>query len=67
MPHDAPVCVAAMLVELVRLDAIPQRCIRTGQAVRQRKFPGPAGLLPDKVGGALVSVIKQLRSLLPAM
>jgi hypothetical protein len=28
--------------------------------IRQRKFPGPAGLLPDKVSGALTSVIDQL-------
>jgi hypothetical protein len=31
-----------------------------GLTIRQRKFPGPAGLLPDKVSGALVSVIDQL-------
>ena len=33
---------------------------KVGLTVRQRKFPGPAGLLPDKVSGALVSVIDQL-------
>jgi len=33
---------------------------KVGLAIRQRKFPGPAGLLPDKVSGALVTVIDQL-------
>jgi hypothetical protein len=33
---------------------------KVGLTIRQRKFPGPAGLLPDKVSGALVSVIDQL-------
>jgi hypothetical protein len=39
---------------------IIQQHDRVGLTVRQRKFPGPAGLLPDKVGGALASVIGQL-------
>jgi hypothetical protein len=33
---------------------------RFGRTIRQRKFPGPAGLLPDKVSGALASVIDKL-------
>lgn len=33
---------------------------KVGLTIRQRKFPGPAGLLPDKVSGALVSVIDEL-------
>jgi hypothetical protein len=33
---------------------------KVGLTIRQRKFPGPAGLLPDKVSGSLVTVIDQL-------
>jgi len=33
---------------------------KVGLTIRQRKFPGPAGLLPDKVSGALVTVMDQL-------
>lgn len=47
--------VVPVLAETVRpayVDVTPERCDRTGQTVRQRKFPGPAGLLPDKVGDA---------------
>lgn len=33
---------------------------KVGLTIRQRKFPGPAGLLPDKVSGALASVRDQL-------
>jgi hypothetical protein len=33
-------------------DVTSQRCGRADQTVRHRKFPGPAGLLPDKVDDA---------------
>jgi hypothetical protein len=57
MLHDAPIIVTAVLVESVRPDITPQHC----QKVGQRKFPGPAGLLPDKVGDAVVPLIKESR------
>jgi hypothetical protein len=65
--HMMPVIVAALLLESVMSDRTPQHCSRAGQTVRQRKFPGPAGLLPDTVGDARGSVMKLLRSLFSVM
>jgi len=49
----------SVLTGLVRPGVTPQHD-KVGLTIRQRKFPGPAGLLPDKVSGTLVSVIDQL-------
>lgn len=49
----------SVLTGMVGAGVTPQHD-KVGLTIRQRKFPGPAGLLPDKVSGALVSVIDQL-------